>query len=109
MNLPTLPIRDYTYELPEASIALHPLAQRDSSKLLVYKKGDIHHMIFNQLPSELDADYTLFFNDTRVIPARIIFKKQTGAAIEVFLLNPVSPNSIVSQALSATSASTWAC
>src|SRR4051812_7629642 len=86
MNLQPLPIKDYTYELPEAKIALHPLAQRDSSKLLVYDKGTVRHKIFRDLPEELSPDCTLFFNDTKVIPARVIFTKQTGAAIEVFLL-----------------------
>src|SRR4051812_23430906 len=77
MSLPPLPIKDYTYDLPEAKIALHPLPQRDSSKLLVYEKGRLRHKIFRQLPDELGANSILFFNDTRVIPARMIFSKQT--------------------------------
>jgi S-adenosylmethionine:tRNA ribosyltransferase-isomerase len=109
MNRSPLLISDYTYDLPEEKIALRPLAQRDRSKLLVYKNGSVHHQIFNELPEQLSDDCTLFFNDTRVIPARILFTKQTGAAIEVFLLNPVEPSSIMAQALDATSRSTWAC
>ncbi|HWA32583.1 MAG TPA: S-adenosylmethionine:tRNA ribosyltransferase-isomerase [Cyclobacteriaceae bacterium] len=102
-------ISDFTYELPEQKIALHPLPERDHSKLLVYKNGSVHHKIFSQLPDELSSDCTLFFNDTRVIPARLLFTKETGAAIEVFLLNPIQPSTIMAQALGATSNCTWLC
>ncbi len=109
MTLPPLLIKDYSYELPEGKIALHPLSQRDHSKLLIYNRGNIRHGIFNQLPDELSSDSTLFFNDTKVIPARLIFIKDTGATIEVFLLNPISPSPLLAQALAAHSGSTWIC
>ncbi len=109
MDLAPLPINDFTYSLPDEKIALHPLEQRDHSKLLVYKKGTIRHTIFKELPNELDNNSSLFFNDTKVIPARLAFNKDTGAAIEVFLLNPLLPSSIMSIALDSKSTSTWSC
>ncbi len=105
----SIPISDYTYNLPEGRIAHHPLDNRDESKLLVYKRGMISHKSFRQLPEELDSRDILFFNDTRVIPARLLFEKETGATIEIFLLNPLKPSTILSDALAATSAATWAC
>lgn len=102
-------INDYRYDLPDERIALYPLAERDKSKLLVYRNGDIQHATFKNLVDFLPDNSFLFFNDTRVIPARIHFKKQTGAEIEIFLLSPVVPSSIVSQAMAATSSTTWQC
>ena len=105
----SIPISDYTYNLPEGRIADYPIDKRDESKLLVYKRGAITHKNFHQLPEELDSDTILFFNDTRVIPARLLFEKETGATIEIFLLNPVKPTTILSDVLAAPSATTWAC
>src|SRR5690242_18726032 len=84
-------MRDYYYELPEERIAIEPLGRRDAAKLLVFKDGLIEHSQFSQLTDFLDASSILFLNDTRVIPARLLFRKQTGAAIEVLLLSPVDP------------------
>lgn len=102
-------INDYRYDLPDERIALYPLAERDKSKLLVYRNGDIQHATFKNLVDFLPDNSFLFFNDTKVIPARIHFIKQTGAEIEIFLLSPVVPSSIVSQAMAATSSTTWQC
>lgn len=102
-------IKDYTYELPENRIAQYPLAQRDQSKLLVYKDGEIKHDRFTSLPELLPSESTLFFNDTKVIPARLHFQKETGATIEIFLLNPVSPSTLVQVAMGATGQATWHC
>ena len=82
-------IQEYLYDLPLDRIANYPLAQRDQSKLLVYQNGEIQHSQFNQLPSFLPYDSLIFFNDTKVIPARIFFTKDSGAEIEIFLLSPV--------------------
>jgi S-adenosylmethionine:tRNA ribosyltransferase-isomerase len=109
---PLQPIRaeDFTYSLPEDCIAQFPLAERDASKLLVYGPGGIQHAIFRELGQHLPPASTLFFNNTRVIPARLYFHKgQEGALIEVFLLHPVSPHHEVSLAMQATRACTWAC
>lgn len=105
---PEININDYTYDLPESRIAIHPLAQRDQSKLLVYSHGNILHKTFTDLPNLLPENAVIFFNDTRVIPARLLFKKSTGAAIEIFLLNPVDPAN-VQLAMQTTHAISWTC
>lgn len=102
-------VQDYWYHLPEDRIAKHPLAERDTSKLLLYNKGKIEHQQFSHLPALLPAGATLFFNNTKVIPARIRFTKKTGAAIEVFLITPIHPTSEVAQAMIAKSPVQWEC
>jgi len=102
-------INDYTYTLPEERIALHPLPERDQSKLLVYQEKNIIHSNFSRLSDFLPPGSILFFNNTKVIPARLLFKKETGATIEIFLLDPVWPSPIVSQAMTATQKSQWHC
>jgi len=102
-------IKDYTYELPENRIAQYPLEQRDQSKLLVYGDGEINHSRFISLPKLLPSQSTLFFNDTKVIPARLRFQKETGATIEIFLLNPVAPSPLVQVAMGTTGSATWHC
>lgn len=82
---------NYTYPLPAEYIAHYPLDKRDESRLLVYKKGEIIHSVFKDITQFLPPDATLFFNNTKVIPARLLFQKPTGATIEVFLLEPHSP------------------
>lgn len=79
-------IADYTYNLPDEKIAAYPLRERDTSKLLICKEGIISESKFRQLPDYLPADSTMVFNDTRVVRARLIFNKPTGARIEVFCL-----------------------
>lgn len=109
MKLPLLNIHDYSYELPDERIAKYPPPQRDQSKLLVYQAGEISHNKFYQLPDLLPDNSLLFFNDTKVIPARILFEKETGANIEVLLLSPVTPSSIVSVALTSREKTSWKC
>lgn len=84
----TVYISDYTYELPSANIAEVPLLNRDDSKLLVYKDGKIMDSVFHQLPSYIEPGSTLILNNTRVIEARLLFQKETGATIELFCLEP---------------------
>ncbi|MDR2125758.1 MAG: S-adenosylmethionine:tRNA ribosyltransferase-isomerase [Prevotellaceae bacterium] len=84
-------ISDFDYELPDERIAKYPLPQRDSSKLLIYGKGKISHQSFADLPDLLNSNSLLVFNDTKVVHARIIFHKTTGAQIEIFCLEPVLP------------------
>jgi len=84
-------ISDYNYELPDERIAKYPLAQRDMSKLLVYRKGEIAETQFERLPALLPDDAMLVFNNTRVIRARLLFHKDTGAAVEIFCLEPIDP------------------
>ncbi len=102
-------IKDYLYELPEERIALYPLPERDQSKLLVYKDGAIEHSKFTKLSSFLPAKSTLFFNNTRVIPARLYFQKETGATIELFLLSPVWPGTLIQQAMESKQSNRWVC
>jgi S-adenosylmethionine:tRNA ribosyltransferase-isomerase len=102
-------ITEYTYDLPADRIALHPLEKRDQSKLLVYREGRIEHTVFSQIIDFLKVNTLLVMNDTRVIPARLKFKKTSGAAIEIFLLNPVEPSPLVQQAMLARKTATWQC
>ena len=114
LSLPNLYLDDYTYELPEASIAKFPSTERDQSKLLVYRQGKITDQRFFDLPDQLPPRSQLFFNNTRVIPARLIFHKEetlqgSGARIEIFLLSPQQPSSIMSQAMAARGSCAWRC
>lgn len=85
-------IEDYDYPLPDERIARHPLAVRDSCLLLVSRRPDeCADRVFSDIPGLLPEDSLLICNDTRVINARISFRKPTGAAIEIFLLEPVAP------------------
>ncbi len=91
MGVRDIPITHYDYPLPERRIASFPLSERDSSRLLIYNKGDVREDVFASLPLHLPAGTLVVFNDTRVIQARLRFRKDTGAAVEVFLLEPASP------------------
>ncbi len=84
-------IEDFNYPLPDDRIAKYPLAQRDQSKLLLLKKGRTSKKIFSDIPDLLPDNALLLFNETRVIQARLLFKKTTGAHIEIFCLEPVEP------------------
>lgn len=79
----------YNYELPEDRIAQYPLEKRDEARMLVYRQGQISHNRFYHLPDSLPANSLLFFNDTRVFHARLLFQKESGANLEVFCLEPV--------------------
>lgn len=107
MEMPAINLRDYEYTLPEDRIAKHPLEKRDSSKLLQYRKGVLSHFHFYDLPDQLPSDTLLVYNDTKVIPARLIFQRETGATIEVFLLAPVTPTRVISEIMLATYPVTW--
>lgn len=94
--IPEIRIEDFNYELPDDRIARYPLADRDSSKLLIRKDGDLRHDIFSSLPEHLPSDHLMVFNDTKVVPARLHFQRSTGAHIEIFCLEPVMPEEYVS-------------
>ena len=108
-ELNLLSMKDFTYNLPEERIAKHPLPNRDQSKLLVWNKGVIKHCHFSQLPDILPVESTLFFNNTKVIAARFFFQKETGAIIEVLLLNPIAPSTELAAALSCRGRTIWKC
>lgn len=100
-------LQEYEYTLPEERIAKYPLEKRDSSKLLHYQSGKISHHHFFDLPDFLDKGTLLVYNDTKVIPARLIFQRETGARIEIFLLNPVQPTTVIPEIMLSTQAVTW--
>lgn len=88
MHPKNISIADFTYDLPNERIAVYPTQPRDSSKLLVYNKGELKHDSYNNMLQHLPNDAVLVFNNTRVINSRIHFKRETGAIIELFLLEP---------------------
>ena len=86
-----LKISDFNYNLPDERIAKFPVDQRDQSKLLVYNKGNISEDQFFNIIDYLPEGAMMVFNNTRVIRARLHFRKETGALIEIFLLEPYAP------------------
>ena len=88
-------ISDYNYPLPDERIAKFPLPVRDQSKLLVYQHGQISETHFTSLPDYLEPGTLMIFNNTKVIQARLHFRKETGALIEIFCLEPIEPNDYV--------------
>ncbi len=108
MNLPFVNINDYDYPLSDARIARYPLDNRSDSKLLVFDHGTIYHQSFKNLPELLPSQAHLIFNNTKVIQARLHFRKETGAEVEVFLLNPVNHEN-AGEVLSRKQSSAWHC
>lgn len=84
-------IADYDYPLPDERIAKFPLAERDQSKLLIYRHGEVSEDTFQNLSAYLPAGALMVMNNTRVIQARLRFQKETGAQIEVFCMEPFAP------------------
>ena len=109
MNPANITIQDYSYSLPEEKIALHPLAQRDASKLLIYKEEKIEENIFANIADFLPGGSLLVFNNTKVINARIRFKKETGANIEIFCLEPQGIITEYNSVMSTTGEVQWKC
>ena len=108
-NPESVDTKAYHYDLPEGKIAKFPSAERGGSRLLVLKNNEISHHRFPEVTDHLPADALLVFNNTRVIPARMLFYKTTGAQIEIFLLEPVAPSRVMSEAMSHTGATSWKC
>ena len=106
--IPDIRIEDYSYPLPDERIAKYPLPERSSSKLLVYNGGSVHESVFRELPSELPEGALMVFNDTRVVPARLHFVRESGAHIEIFCLEPVTPAEY-NLAFAAVSECVWRC
>ena len=92
MDTKHIHISDFNYELPEKCIAKFPVTPRDHSKLLIYDKGNVSEDVFYNIANYLPKGELMVFNNTRVIQARIHFRKETGAVIEVFLLEPAQPS-----------------
>lgn len=104
-----LHIQDFHYELPAGRIAPEPLADRAASRLLVSRAGRLSDKTFRDLPGELPADSLLIFNDTRVVRARLLARRPTGGAVELFCLEPVAPHRALELALQQTDGCTWRC
>jgi S-adenosylmethionine:tRNA ribosyltransferase-isomerase len=102
-------IANYTYSLPDDKVALYPLQERDMSKLLVYKEGIISEDIYKNIARHLPEDCLLVLNNTKVIQARILFSKPSGATIELFLLEPFEDNNEYSTVMNKTNSVHWKC
>ena len=108
METKRIHIKDYNYSLPDERIAKFPLAQRDHSKLLLYKHGEVSEDVFYNIPNHLPEGALMVFNNTKVIQARLHFRKSTGALIEVFLLEPYVPADY-EQMFQTTGSCSWLC
>ena len=106
--IPVIRIEDYDYPLPDSRIAKYPLPERDSSKLLLYRDGEISEHVFREIPEFLPSNTIMVFNDTKVVPARLHFQKETGANIEIFCLSPVDPAEY-NISFAATEKCSWRC
>ena len=104
-----LKLDDFLYELPEDRIAKHPSKERADSRLLFYNQGDISHHKFNHIESLIPDHSLLVFNNTRVIPARIILHKESGARIEIFLHEPLQPSKVHEEVMNAEVSCVWKC
>jgi S-adenosylmethionine:tRNA ribosyltransferase-isomerase len=108
-NMPDISIQAFDYPLPDSQIALFPTEKRDESRLLMYQKGQIDHTYFKELPRLLPANSLLVFNNTKVIPARMLIQKATGTTIELFLLKPISNHVATQHVMEEQGESNWEC
>ena len=109
MNIKDIQIKDFNYPLDDERIAKHPLAEREKCKLLFYRNGEIQDLHFYDVPSLLPEKATLVYNNTRVINARLRFRKPNGGAtIEIFCLEPVAPRDYA-QIFQTTGECSWLC
>jgi S-adenosylmethionine:tRNA ribosyltransferase-isomerase len=105
----TLSIQEFTYELPEERIARYPLAERDASKLLVYRNGEIGESVYRNLAAAMPSESLLVFNNTRVVEARLLFQKETGGIIEIFCLEPGDQYADITSAMLQKGKVYWKC
>ncbi len=108
-NVQNINIAEYDYPLPDERIAKYPLPERDASKLLVLKDNIIREDHFRNIGDYLPEKSVLVFNETKVVRARLQFVKESGAAIEIFCLEPVTGNGDYQLAFSASSPVEWHC
>jgi S-adenosylmethionine:tRNA ribosyltransferase-isomerase len=109
MSPKDISIADYSYHLPESSIAFYPLTERDASRLLVYRKGEISETIYRNIADELPAGSLLVFNNTRVVEARIVFQKPSGGKVEIFCLEPPAEYGSMAAAMAQNAKVRWKC
>lgn len=109
MHPKDISILDYTYALPTEKIAFYPLEQRDQSKLLIYNNGDTQTDFYSGIAKQLPSNSLIVFNDTKVMEARLFFKKTTGATIEIFCLEHGSIYPDISTAMLEKGTVQWQC
>jgi len=109
LTIGEIKIEDYNYSLPDERIAKYPLKQRDMSKLLFLENGELSEKKFHNISNLLPEDSLLLFNETKVIQARMKFRKETGATIEIFCLEPIEPVNDFQLAFQQTSPVVWKC
>ncbi|MES1160635.1 MAG: S-adenosylmethionine:tRNA ribosyltransferase-isomerase [Bacteroidota bacterium] len=102
-------IADYSYALPDEMIAHYPLAERDASRLLIYRQGNISEDIYRHIGEHLPENALLVFNNTKVVEARILFRKPTGAQIEIFCLEPPPEYGGIAAAMARQGKVRWKC
>jgi S-adenosylmethionine:tRNA ribosyltransferase-isomerase len=105
--LEDIKLSDYEYTLPEEKIAKHPLENRADSKLIQYQSEKISHHRFYEIPNLIPSGSMMVFNNTKVIPARLIFQRESGAKIEIFLLKPLLPSVVINEVMLSTRSVTW--
>lgn len=106
--IPEIKIEDYNYPLPDERIAKYPLSERDASKLLIYKNGNVSQDRFRNIAEQIPEGSVMVFNDTKVVPARLHFQRESGAHIEIFCLEPVLPEEYVTM-FAVTERCRWKC
>ena len=106
--IPEIRIEDFNYPLPDERIAKYPLPDRDASKLLHYSAGEVRERAFKEISEQIPEGSLMVFNDTKVVPARLHFQRETGAHIEIFCLEPVAPEEYVSM-FAVTDRCRWKC
>ena len=106
--VPDIRIEDFNYPLPDERIAKYPLKERDGSKLLIYKDGKPQESTFKNISEYIPEDSMMVFNDTKVVPARLHFQRESGAHIEIFCLEPVLPEEYVTM-FAVTDRCRWKC
>ena len=106
--IPEIKIEDYNYPLPDERIAKYPLSERDASKLLIYRNGNVSQDRFRNIAEQIPEGSVMVFNDTKVVPARLQFQRESGAHIEIFCLEPVLPEEYVTM-FAVTERCRWKC
>ena len=108
-ELPGINIEEFNYDLPRKRIAQFPLEKRDGSKLVIYRDGEISESTFKHIPELLPENSLMIYNETKVVQARLLFQKETGANIEIFCLEPIEPKREIQQAFEQHSGVVWKC
>ena len=109
MHPKDISIHDFEYDLPDERIAKYPLEDRDASKLLLYRNGEISNTNFKHLADHLPANSVLVFNNSKVVEARLLFQKESGGVIEIFALEPHEKYPDITTAMLATGSIQYKC